>query len=294
MSHRPRTRRANLEPLETRFMLAVDSLAAPALSAEAADSAQDPIIIEAIHLRVGDREYSIDKRNEVVIYEEGETLDVVGVDYVVSSEGAALDGVVAFEGYLRGSSKNDWLGEFDYANGRFGDPSNGDRLQEGTFEHQGLNGQWELEDSINRLSVALVRYHGDAWEAHDRFFVNLQRGSADVEMLGAVYKRRGHSIEFAGAIANKGREAVTTYSEVDVYHVDDLSTPVWVGVFSTTINSGKQVVGRYRNDHPTDGFDRLWTPTKSGTYIVKFYVDPENAIAEESETNNVIVGKIQV
>ena len=51
-----------LEPLEDRLVLAAAPLAAPV--ATPSESAQDPITITAVHLQVGDREITVEGREQ--------------------------------------------------------------------------------------------------------------------------------------------------------------------------------------------------------------------------------------
>lgn len=408
-----RSRVMHVETLETRTVLSANPVAAPGGGQVVHD--QDPVIIEAIHLRVGDRDVSVTERNDIVVYESGESIDVVGIDYEVTGDGIGLDGLVAFEGYLREpvtvaaefeatddlrftfineqqyawgfglqndspeaveewavqitnatynldadllsnnlafeltTTMNDdgtynhlfvgtsaiagyggipggnieWFGvnfggpvtsdgfqhgvadtrgldasaaafgEFDYEDGRFGDPSGDAPLAGGVHEHGGLDGAWDPVDGTNRLSLALVRYFGDLeWEVHDRFFVNLQQGQTDLEI--AFVDFNPSQTQFSATIRNNGVHTVTNYAEVDVYHESDLLNPVWVGVADFTLDAGKSSALRFSNPATDPNFDTQWTPGESGTYVYQVYLDPENALQELEEGNNLLAGKFEI
>lgn len=285
------SRAFHVEPLEARTVLSANPIAA---GGAAPVEAQDPVVIQAIHLQVGDREVTVTERNEIVVYKPGEKIAVVGIDYEVSGEGVDIEGEVAFEGYLRepnGDSTS--LGTFDYDDGRFTDPTGG--LGEGLHNHDGLEGDWEVVDGTNRMSVALVRYFGDLeWEAHDRFFVNLQQGEADVALGSVVYRWYGDNLKFGAYVKNGSESTISTYTEIDVYHEDDLANPVWVGIFESTLGSGRSEFQRFYNPAADSNFDEFWQPKESGKYVIKVYLDPEDALAETDEDNNFAEGVIKI
>ncbi len=112
------------ESLEGQRMMAKDAVASPDISA--AESAKDAIIISAIHLEVGDQEFIVTKRNDVIRFKPGQHLQVVGIDFeVTSTDGSSTGfksdaGVIAFEGYLQHASKKSTdAEEFRYDDGRF-------------------------------------------------------------------------------------------------------------------------------------------------------------------------------
>ena len=212
------------------WKIALCSLAAPLAApvATPSESAQDPITITAVHLQVGDREITVEGRNNTVVFEPGEQLNVTAIDYAVYVlEANELEGIIAFEGYLRQAQPDTTEGSYDYLDGRFRDRMNEDPISDGSYQHGGLEGGWKLVDGHNRLSLALVRYFGDSWEAENRYIVNLQAGDADLRFGGAYYKRVDDGILSGAVVSNKGTATVSTYSEIDVYDADDLTTPIW-------------------------------------------------------------------
>ena len=225
---------------------------------------------------------------------------MTAIDYAVTSEANELEGIIAFEGYLRQAQPDTTEGSYDYLDGRFRDRMNEDPISDGSYQHGGLEGGWELVDGHNRLSLALVRYFGDSWEAENRYIVNLQAGEADLRFGGAYYKRVDDGILFGAVVSNKGTATVSTYSEIDVYDADDLTTPIWVGVMTLELQPGESTFATYRNDNPLDPYDELWVPEErdrdrgQSKYVIKFYIDPDDAVAETDELNNLFESKIKI
>ena len=293
---RPRSRNTiasgvGFEPLESRLVLSA-TLRAPS-AAPLFETAQDPIIIEAVHLRVGNETVTVKDRGDVVIYEEGMELDIVAIDYAVSTEGAGLDGVLATESYLRHGDIQGNLGDFDYANGRFGRASDQAAITDGVFQMSEEDSPWTMEETANRVAVTLVRYFDASWEVHDRFMINLQPGQTDLVLLGGVYGWSSRGLEIGGYVANRGDRAIRTDAEINIYDPDDLTRPVWVGTFSATVEPGRMTFARFAND-ANDDFDTVWKPSREGKYVVKIYLDPEDAIREVNEENNFIESTIKV
>ncbi len=282
-----------MESLENRALLAADVMALP--EPAAAETAQDPIIITAVHLEVDDQPVSVTRRNEVVLFKPGQRLEVVGLDYEVAAadgQAEAHAGVLAFEGYLRLAKGGKGLGEFDYDDGRFATVDRA--IETGSFQQVGLQGDaWELSDDSNRLALALVRYTEDGLQVEDRFHVNLQFSVVDLGFLGAEYQQKGDHVKFEATVANKG-DQVTTYAEIDVYRADDLTTPIWVGTYVGNFKAGYVTSIKFANSEKDGPFDKYWQPQESGTYVIRMYLDPENGIAERSEENNFLEGKLEI
>lgn len=279
---------AGLEELESRVVFSIPAAAIE--SDRQVESAKDPIVIAAVHLRVGGEEVVVKDRHQVVTFQPQDAIEVVGIDYEVSESASGLDGVIAFEGFVRRGKPSEYLGEFDYADGRFGSPTSTEPITSGGHRHPGLTGPWELDATVNRLSLALVRYFGDDFQAEDRFFVNFQPEANDLVMVRGGYKvgRVGETANFLGILANQGKYAVNTYSEVNVFLAEDLTRPVWVGTFSANLRPGQQTDWiEYRNTNPNDAYAERWTPREKGTYLVKVFADPERVLIESNEENNV-------
>ena len=283
-----------MESLECRALLAADVMALP--DSAVSESAQDPIIITTVHLQVDDQPISVAKRNEVVMFKPGQRLEVVGFDYEVAPANgvaAAVDahqGVLAFEGYLRFGKAGKGGGEFDYDDGRFAAVDQA--IETGAFHQEGLQGDaWELSDENNRLALALVRYTADGVTVEDRFHVNLQFADVDLGFLGAEIQLKGDTVKIEATVANKG-DKVSTYAEVDVYRADDLTKPVWVGTYVGDFKAGHVSTIKFTNSDKSEG--KYWQPEESGSYVVRFYLDPENGLAERSEDNNFLEGKLDV
>ena len=105
--------------------------------------------------------------------------------------------------------------------------------------------------------------------------------------------KAGEWAKFKGEWINDGDGTFWTYAELDVYHESDLTNPVWVGTLTGETGPGDSEGGTFENT-TDDAFDRWWRPDRTGTYLVKAYVDPEAAWHESNETNNIVVFKMNV
>jgi hypothetical protein len=84
---------------------------------------QQAFTINSITLRInGETKVTVGPRAEPQSLRAGDTLEVIGIDYVVSQLGDGLDGVVAAEGYLHKLDDTHGPGAVDYTDGRFGGP----------------------------------------------------------------------------------------------------------------------------------------------------------------------------
>ncbi len=293
-----RRRRLLGEQLESRQVLSGSSIEAPADEAVTAASLaeEDEVLaISAVHIRVGDKEYTVRSDNDVVAVDPGQHLQVVGIDYRLA-DGVELEGKVAFEGYLkklkrRGSS-------YDYNDGRTGRSVQNGIIPKGTSHHPGLRGGWDMRQGYEKLQLALVRYNGDGPMVEDRVTIRLQVGTPDFEMSAARIRPRGgvtvagNTTRIIGAWRNLGEGRYRNYAEVDVYHASDLSKIVWVGSFTRLTRGHRYARGEFLQRH--DKFSTRWTPEEAGTYVLKFYADPEDRWVEKDETNNGIIMKLRV
>lgn len=251
-------------------------------------SAANPLDIAEVHLKVAGEDVVVKNRRPVIV-QPGDSLEVVGITYAGSQNMEPLEGVIAFEGYLRtrqGNGKN----EFDYGDGRFGDADTDDPIDGTETTHPGLDGDWDINTDTNRLVISMVRYFGNEFEVEDRFAINIQTGSPDFahkltsEPLPDV--RLGKRVTLTGAWTNAGQGTLRTYAEVDIYHESDPETIVWVGVLEGRAKAGQQVVGRYVNRGINNALPVHWVPQEAGNYTLKFYGDPEEAATEANEDDN--------
>jgi len=140
--------------------------------------------------------------------------------------------------------------------------------------------------------MSLVRYFGNESAIEGRFSVNLQVGQPDLEHAllegrSCEKLRAEDEVQITGAWRNNGTGKFHNYSELDIYNVDDLSAPVWVGVLVGNVEAGETLEGEYINPNESDAFDTRCTPSERGNYVLRFTVDPERANSETDESNNV-------
>lgn len=255
----------------------------PRLALAAAD-------VTALLLRINGQDRWVDQSETTVVIAPGSSFEVAGARIDVDGDLVSAGGVLQMEGYLRSSTKQDALGEFNYADGRF---SSALPVEEAAADvvHGGLNGSWQVTAETNRLSVVLVHYVGDAASVMDRFFVQLQSvlpdfvGDGKVQGVNGSVKV-GQLVQLAASVADLPEGMAVTYLEVDVYHESDPLTPVWVGTVVEKDSNG-HVSGPVRNNNDSDAFEKFWRPDRAGTYFIKVYVDPEHDWLESSEDNNI-------
>lgn len=284
-----------MESLESRALLA--AVMAPPQT-PAAESSQDPIIITEVQVEIDDQPVSVTQRNDILMFKPGQRLEVVGLEYKVADDdgmAAPLDahlGVLAFEGYLRSGKPEKGGGEFDYRDGRFAAVDQA--IETGVFRQNGLEGDaWDLEDGTNRLALALVRYTDQGAIVEDRFHINLQFVETDLAVVSAAVEQKKDEVKFSATVLNQG-DKVSTYAEIDVYRAGDFSAPVWVGTYVGDFKSSSLVNIKFTNSNKDDAFEKYWQPTESGSYVFRLYLDPENGLAEKSEANNFLEGRVEV
>jgi hypothetical protein len=253
--------------------------------------------ITALLLRINGQEQWASESETRLVVAPSSTLEIAGARIDVSDDLVSAGGVLQMEGYLRSSTADDALGEFNYADGRFSTAITVDEAAADAV-HGGLNGSWQVTPETNRISVVLVHYVGDAVTVMDRFFVQLQTSVPDFVGEGEVRGtsrsiKVGQLVQLAASISNLGEQSSDTYIEVDVYHESDPLTPVWVGTLVEKDGNGR-VSGQVRNDNPHDRFEKFWRPDRAGEYTIKVYVDPELHWLEAEEGNNVFFFSLTV
>ena len=103
----------------------------------------------------------------------GESLQVTGIRYGVDDTAVAEDGVVAFESYVRKEHGAVDGGSYDYTDGRFAAPVEGDLVGGSIVEHPGLESGWELDLVDNRIAVVAIRYFGNDLVVEDRMLIDV-------------------------------------------------------------------------------------------------------------------------
>lgn len=281
-------------------MLAASSVAeAPTVEvapAETLAQEHEVLSITAVHVRVGDKVFTVRSKTDIVPVTPGQELQVIGVDYRLR-DGETLEGKVAFEGYLRKVS-NKGTSAFDYRDGRQGKSVQNGEIPEGVSSHPGLRSGWTMESGYERLLIAMVRYNGNGPIVEDRVSFRIQVAKTDFEMTKVKLRPddglavAGKEIRLYGGWRNLEKGRVKDYAEVDIYHESDRRKLVWVGSFTRVANGNGIAKGEFTQRY--NKFSERWTPDRAGTYTLKFYADPEDRWVEENEDNNVIVVKIKV
>ncbi len=234
LSYRP-----SIESLEDRVLLSAESLV-PESAEESVVPAQDlaqSISIDEVQLRVNGQNITVGSSNDVVRLHEGDQLEVSGIVFSGNPSANALEGAVAFEGYLRKPAEGSPLGEFDYADGRFGAPGNSDPITGKTVQHPGLEGGWEIESGWNRLSIPMVRYFGNDVVVEDRFFVNFEVEDNRVQIRnanGVTFSTSGSQLTVRGTTL---ADEIVVQANGGVVEIVDGGNVINTGISLTSLTS---------------------------------------------------------
>ncbi len=307
-------RKLSCETLEKREMLSVNAGLAPALVVPSVPDADIAVVrsivdsslgardqslaISAIHVLIDGREVTLKSLDRPLEMKVGSKLQIVGIDYRLNGE-EGVSGKIAFEGYL--NKLHGRRVRTDYRDGRFGGHEQDGALPFGSASHSGLTDAWEMKAGTESLTLVMVRYDKDGATVEDRVTVRTQVGTPDFVInpeirikgssKGVVVGRR---VNIYGAWGNQGEGRYRSYAEVDIYHESDPNKIVWSGAIADVVDAGDFDKGQFVNKVKRDGFAKRWVPELGGTYVLKFYADPENQWSESNEDNNVVEVKLEV
>lgn len=313
-------RRMSFEPLESRQMLSAnigdfaiagdpspvaeivdirvadDRVADDRVTDDNALTARDQnLAISAIHLLVGGQKVTITSLDQIVELNVGDELQVVGIDYRLQGS-EVVSGKIAFEGYLNKLKGSD--ARTDYRDGRFGRHVSEGIIPSGTSVHPGLETGWKMEAGTESLTLVMVRYDENGATIEDRVNIRTQVGQPDfvigdkVRIAGRAAV--GRKVRILGAWGNEGEGTYRNYAEVNIYHESDPNKIVWAGTLSDVVEAGEFDKGQFLNTNDKYGFSKRWIPEQGGTFVLKFYADPENQWNETNEDNNVFVTKVEI
>ena len=302
------------ETLEKREMLSVNTGLAPALVVPSVPDGDIAVVrsivdnslgardqslaISAIHVLIDGREVTLKSLDRPLEMKVGSEFQIVGIDYRLNGE-EGVSGKIAFEGYL--NKLHGRRVRTDYRDGRFGGHEQDGALPFGSASHSGLTDAWKMEAGTESLTLVMVRYGKDGATVEDRVTVRTQVGTPDF-VINPEIKIKGSSkgvvvgkrVKIYGAWGNQGEGRYRSYAEVNIYHESDPNKIVWVGTIADVVDAGEFDKGRFVNKVKRDGFSRSWVPELGGTYVLKFYADPENQWSESNEDNNVVEVKLEV
>ena len=256
------------------------------------------LAISAIHVLIDGREVTLKSLDRPLEMKVGSSLQIVGVEYRLNGD-EGVSGKIAFEGYL--NKLHGRRTRTDYRDGRFGGHVQDGKLESGRSWHPGLDKAWEMQAGTESLTLVMVRYSEDGAKVEDRITVRTQVGTPDF-VVNPEIKIKGSSkgvvvgkrVKIYGAWGNQGEGRYRSYAEVDIYHESDPNKIVWSGAIADVVGEGDFDKGQFVNKVKRDGFAKRWVPELGGTYVLKFYADPENQWSESSEDNNVVEVKLEV
>ncbi len=307
-------RKLRCETLEKREMLSANAGLVPAIDLPSLPAAEVAVVraiednslgardqalaISAIYVLVDGREVTLTSLDRPLEMEVGSSLQIVGIDYLLNGE-ETVSGKIAFEGYL--NKLHGKRVRTDYGDGRFGGHVQEGQLPFGESRHPGLNDAWKMEAGTESLTLVMVRYDAEGATVEDRVTIRTQVGTPDF-VIDPEIKVKGSSkgvvvgkrVQIYGAWGNQGEGRYRNYAEVDIYHESDPNKIVWSGTIADVVDAGDFDKGQFINKVKRDGFAKRWVPELGGTYVLKFYADPENQWNESSEDNNVVEVKLEV
>ena len=303
-------RRFSFEPLEARQLLsanvgdfsqAIESAPVAqvidfraAIDHSLAAREQD-LAISAVHLLVDGREVTITSLDQTIELNVGDELQIVGIEYRFQGN-EVVSGKIAFEGYLNKLKGSDT--RTDYRDGRFGRHVSEGEIPSGTSIHPGLDGSWKMTAGTESLTLVMVRYSEDGSAVEDRVNLRTQVGQPDFvldsDRIRVGKAIVGRKVRISGSWGNEGAGTYRNYAEVNIYHESNPDKLVWAGTMSGVVREGRFSRGQFLNTSDSHGFSKRWTPEEGGTYILKFYADPENNWNESNEENNVYETKVEV
>ena len=307
-------RKLSCETLEKREMLSVNTGLAPALVVPSVPDADVAVVrsivdsslgardqslaISAIHVLIDGREVTLKSLDRPLEMKVGSKLQIVGIEYRLNGE-EGVSGKIAFEGYL--NKLHGRRTRTDYRDGRFGGHVQEGKLEFGSSWHPGLDKAWEMQAGTESLTLVMVRYDADGATVEDRITVRTQVGTPDFVVNPEIKIKGsgkgvvvGKRVQIYGAWGNQGEGRYRSYAEVNIYHESDPSKIVWVGTIADVVGEGDFDKGQFVNKVKRDGFAKRWVPELGGTYVLKFYADPENQWSESNEENNVVEVKLEV
>ena len=292
------------EQLENRCVLSASTALVPSAvgpidadTALVAQAVEFDTVVESVTVRINGEEQVLDLEQAQIQLADGDTLEIVEIGLGTN----ATDGVIAVEGYINKINNPNGASEIDYSDGRFSLRDKNLVADGSAGVVQGLDGVWEVGSGWDRLSLVVLHYTEDGTETVDLQQITLEVGVADfafdvpyLEQIGDTVGRVGEQFDISARWFNDGAGTFHNYAEVDIYHESNLDQIIWAGALVGNPSGDGVVEGLFQNTRADDGFDEFFTPSEEGGYLLRFYLDPEAAVAESDESNNQVDVKILV
>ena len=299
-------RKLQFENLEERCVLSANGFdLAPAVASDTVLTAPEAIPsqplgssleqaqtdITSITVSVNGELRTLNPANDRLQLAAGDEFEVVEISF----DSNATQGVFAVEGYLNKLQDDSSTSLIDYNDGRFS-------LIEDNFAANGSNGvvggldeSWTAEFGWDRLTLSLLHYQDSNTSIVSRAIIDLQVGQADFAFDPAALQEIqnltgtvGESFDVFGIWKNLGEGKFHNYAELDVYHLSDREQIVWAGAIVGNASADNPVEGLFVNTRRDDTFPETFVPDRPGTYVFRFYLDPEGIVSETNESNNQI------
>lgn len=247
--------------------------------------------ITSITISVNGELRTLEPANDRLNLSVGDRFEVVEIEL----DSNAQNGVFAAEGYLNKIDSDSGPSLVDYNDGRFSLIEDNFTANGGDGVVNGLDGSWTAEEGWDRLTLSLIHYQESNIEIASRALISIQVDQADFAFDSAALRQIqeqtgtvGESFDIYGVWNNLGSGKFHNYAEVDIYHSSDREQIVWAGAVVGNVSADNSVEGFFRNTRPQDSFAETFVPEQSGSYILRFYLDPEGVVAESNEANNQI------
>lgn len=281
------------QPLESRCALSATGFGGvdshfndPSTSRLAFQEQSAKADIPYLVVKINDQAQTV-RADEHLVLAAGDRLAVLRIGV----ESGLDQGVFAAEGYISKLTDASSPSSLDHYDGRFSArednlPANGSGGEIG-----GLQGDWQLQEGWDRLTVTLLHYTEQGSENIASFRLRLQVEVADFAFDTSVFDRwaeqsfvTGEPIEIPGVWKNLAGGIHHNYAEADVFDTTGGEHIVWAGALVG--NSGGAISGVFTNTRDGDGFDHQFVAQEPGEYLVRFTVDPEFVTVETDESNN--------
>ncbi len=252
------------------------------------DQIQSDEILRMV-VEVNGVQQELNSQNNLLQLVAGDRVEVVDIEFHSDSE----VGVFASEGYINKISDLTSASLVDYNDGRFSSRDANQEATGGEGTIAGLKGAWVVESGWDRMTINLMHYTADSTEVAGRFFVQMNVGQPDFQFdFSAIDKIQSQEISVGDEVSipagwmNVLEGRFHNYAEVDIYHASNMDEIVWAGAAVGNVDAENSVTGEFLNTRSEDPFTERWSPKMEGEYVLKYYLDPENATAEANEDNN--------
>ncbi len=253
--------------------------------------------IRSVQVRVNGELVTLNPSDDRLALSVGDEFEVVNIDF----DSNANEGVFAVEGYVNKITDNRSASLIDYEDGRFSLIESNYFANGENGSVRGLDGSWKAELGWDRLTLSMIHYQDSGTTIAARAIIQLEVGQPDFSFDESTFENLrqqtgivGQQFDIFGAWKNSQSGTFHNYAEVDIYHESDKEQIVWAGALVGNASPDNVVEGNFLNTRSDDPFSESFVPETAGSYILRFYLDPEQVVSESDESNNQFDVEIQV